>query len=177
MNTLSDQELINRSKSGDHAAFAEIVKRYQSYVATIAMNMIGDWNESEEIGQQTFVRLYRSLHQFRGRSSLKTYISKICMNQSLTYLKRKQKQVKKFASLDQLESDQIKTESTESELINKDLLRRALLALDPQARMIINMRMIQEYSTKETAAVLGIAEGTVMSRLKRAMDKLKDIIK
>ena len=177
MNELNDLELVRHSLEGDHAAFSEIVKRYQQAVATTAVNMLGSLDDAEEAGQQTFIRLYKSLKNFKGSSELKTYITRICINVCLSTLKRQSKYRQRNVGLDEHVSNQIGDSEFEQQYEAKQLVTKALGQLDLKARVVINLRMIQGYSTKETAKILGIAEGTVLSRLKRAMDKLKKILK
>lgn len=174
MKELQDHELIERSIKGDDQAFGEIVKRYQSLVATIAMNMLADPDDAQDVGQETFIRLHSALKKFRGESSLKTYLSRICMNLSLNKLKRRKTWRDRSFSL---ESHQVLSlHKEESSFEDRLLVHMALSQLKPQARSVVVLRMIQSYSTKEAAQILKIPEGTVLSRLKRAMEELKRII-
>ncbi|MFY0644467.1 MAG: RNA polymerase sigma factor [Bacteroidia bacterium] len=177
MNELKDFALIKHSLKGDQAAFSEIVRRYQAVVATTAVNMLGNMEDAEEAGQQTFIRLYKSLKSFKGNSELKTYITRICINVCLSALKKRKKQRERIVSLDDHISNSLHDSKFEEDYENKELVAIALSRLDVNSRTIINLRMIQGYSTRETAEILSIAEGTVLSRLKRAMDKLKRILK
>ena len=86
---LIEQELIARVLEGDHDAFKEIVKKYESRVAATVIGMLGYCTEAEDIGQEAFVRLFKSLHKFRGESSLGTYLTRIAINLSLNEIRRR----------------------------------------------------------------------------------------
>ncbi len=167
-----DLSTIEKVLAGDTDAFAEIVKRYEGMVATIVRNMIDREDVATDVGQEVFIRLFRSLHKFKGESKLSTYIGRIAINLSLNELKRQK--VRKLEVLDpgapirDIGSDE-KTRNME----NNDMISQALSKVIPKYRSVIVLRMIEGYSTKETGNILGIPDGTVLSRLARAQQKLK----
>lgn len=175
LSAISDTELIAQAIEGNQAAFAEIVNKYQQVVATAAMSMLGDMDLATEIGQQVFIRFYKAMGQFRSEAKLSTYLTRITMNLCLNHLKRNQNF--KNRSLDiTLASNTSSSENFAKAQEEKELINLALQYLSEDQRSIITLRMIQGYSTQETSELLGIPKGTVLSRLKRAMDKLKIII-
>lgn len=175
MQQISDYELIRRVLDGNESAYANIIKRYQNSVATTAMSMLGDEYESEEVAQETFIRLYNNLKNFRSESQLKTYITRICINLSLNRLKRRKLYMFRNYTLKDTDRHAVLM-LPESGFEYREIVTKALMHIDAKSRAIINLRMIQEFSTKETATILGIPEGTVLSRLKRSMDKLKEVL-
>ncbi len=88
---LSDIELIEKTKAGDQRAFGQLVSRHQSRVAATVIGMLGNSPEADDIGQEVFVRFYRSIVSFRGEANLSTYLTRIAINLSLNELKRRKK--------------------------------------------------------------------------------------
>jgi RNA polymerase sigma-70 factor, ECF subfamily len=175
--THTDKQLIERILSGEKELYAIIVDRYKDRIAAVCFNMVKDKNTAEEVGQETFIRLYKSLSQYNFKSTLSTYMTRIAINLSLNKLdsiKRRRNRFSAqnedhhvFASLDTPISKQIE---------NKELVELALQSLPPDARSVVVLRMIEGYSVKETSNMLGMAEGTVMSKLNRAMKKMKETL-
>ncbi len=172
--SISDNELIERITSGEEDLFEEIINRYQGAVATTTMNMLCDAEDSAEVGQQVFIQVYRSLARFRKQSSLKTYITRIAINHCINFLKRRKNFFGRSYELNKARNVRIKSEANQFEY--KELLNQAFQNLDDKHRSVIVLRMIQGYSTIETAEILDVPKGTVLSRLARGMDKLKIIL-
>lgn len=175
--TPSDDELIARAREGDHQAFRSLVERYEGKVAATVIGMMGRGAEADDVGQETFIRFYRSLDRFRGDAGLGTYLTRIAINESLKALKKRQRWTQRFFSRDDdrlvLPDPPADDESPLEEAERQRLLRQALDQLTPDHRAVVVLRMIEGHSTRETAAMLGIPEGTAMSRLKRAMSALQ----
>lgn len=172
-------DLVNSALKGNKNAFGEIVERYRKMVARTVKGMLGDSAFAEDIGQEVFIKLYHSLADFRGESKLSTYIQRIAVNLTLNEIKRRKRFFSMFSQKGNNEMyefevpDQDIQERTEaSELVNK-----ALQAMDPKFRIIVTMRMLQGYSTKETAEILNLPLGTILSRLSRGQEQLKNILK
>jgi RNA polymerase sigma-70 factor, ECF subfamily len=171
-----DSELIERSREGDHLAFREIVERYEGRVAATIIGMLGRGAEAEDAGQETFIRLYQSLGNFRGEASLGTYVTRIAMNQALKTLKRRQTWRARFFSRDDEQEPSVEplVEQPGLEEAEKErLIHRVLMELTVEYRAVIVLRMLEERSTREVAEILDIPEGTVMSRLKRGLDRME----
>lgn len=175
--TPSDDELIARAREGDHQAFRSLVERYEGKVAATVIGMMGRGPEADDVGQETFIRLYRSLDRFRGESSLGTYLTRIAINESIKALKKRQRWTQRFFSRDDerlgLPDPPVDDGAPLEQAEREHLLRQALDQLTPDHRAVVVLRMLEGHSTRETAAMLGIPEGTVMSRLKRAINTLQ----
>lgn len=173
-----ESELVKASQEGDKEAFGEIVSRYEKMVARTVKGMLGDFVFSEDIGQEVFIKLYYSLSEFRGESKLSTYIQKIAVNLTLNEIKRR----KRFSSMfsqkgnNEIHEVEIPDQDNEQNKDAKELVNRALLNIEPKFRIIVTMRMLQGYSTKETAEILDLPIGTVLSRLSRAQVQLRTIL-
>ena len=95
-----EKELLRRAREGDDRAFRELVHRYEDRVAATIIGMLGPGPDAEDVGQETFVRLYRSLDGFRGDSSLATYVTRIAINQSLKAIRRRKSWTRRFIRRD-----------------------------------------------------------------------------
>ncbi|HEX5168221.1 MAG TPA: sigma-70 family RNA polymerase sigma factor [Cyclobacteriaceae bacterium] len=167
-----DEQLIADARAGDMSAFKTLVQRYEGKVAGVVKSMLGDTPEAVDTGQEVFIRLYETLDKFRGESSLGTYLIRIAINLSLNELKRRKR---KWNLLRPLEAGHEAT-SEESNIETKEAVRYEINKLDPDFRLVVTLRMIEGYSTEETAKILDIPIGTVLSRLSRAQKKLKEVL-
>ncbi len=174
-----DSELISASIAGDKLAFGEIMERYRRMVARTVKGMLGDSVYAEDIGQEVFIKLYNSLSEFRGEAKLSTYIQKIAINLTLNEIKRRKRFFSMFSQKGNSEMHEIEIADFDSEEKRDaaELVNKALMGLEPKFRIVVAMRMLQGYSTKETAEILELPLGTVLSRLSRAQEQLKNILK
>ena len=183
----TDAELIANARAGDDRAFGLLVDRYERAVAATVVGMLGPGDDADDVGQETFIRFHRALGSFRGESSLKTYLVHIAMNLSLNALKRRRRSVLRFVSRDS-ESDDgdplvdlpEPRVGPEGDVDSKELqllVRAAVRRLGEKHRSVVVLRLFHEYSTKETADILGVPEGTVLSRLSRAMKELESLLR
>jgi RNA polymerase sigma-70 factor (ECF subfamily) len=173
-----ESELIKASIEGDQHAFGEIVNRYQKMVARTVKGMLGDSVFSEDVGQEVFINLYHSLSEFRGEAKLSTYIQKIAINLTLNEIKRRKRFFSMFSQKGNSEMHEYEIADIDSEERRdaSEIVNKALMGLEPKFRIVVAMRMLQGYSTKETAEILGLPLGTVLSRLSRAQEQLKEIL-
>lgn len=173
-----EYELVRASLNGDSNAFSEIVNRYQKMVARTVKGMLGDSVFAEDIGQEVFIKLYYSLPDFRGDSRLSTYIQKIAVNLTLNEIKRRKRFFSMFSQKanNEMHEFEVADQDTEEKKEATEIVNKALAQMDPRFRVIITLRMLQGYSTKETAEILDIPVGTVLSRLSRAQEQLKKIL-
>lgn len=176
----SDEELLDRARSGDAQAFARLVERYEGSVAATVIGMLGPGPEADDVGQETFIRFYNHMDQFRGEARLGTYLTRIAINQSLKALRRRKRRTGRLLSRDDDDAfaDEPTTDGDDAIDTHEqvELVHRALKHLSDQHRAVVVLRMLEGYSTKETAEILGVPDGTVMSRLYRAMDQLENLL-
>jgi RNA polymerase sigma-70 factor (ECF subfamily) len=179
--SVDDLELLNGVRNNDQKSFRMFIERYEHDVAATVIGMLGNTPEADDIGQETFVRFFESVQNFRGDSSVKTYITRIAINLSLNELKRRQRFKNRFSFFkdgqyeEQPDLNESKSPLEEKEL--KEQVHSAIKSLKPEYRAVVILRMIQGYDTNETSEILDIPVGTVLSRLSRALDKLKIILK
>lgn len=174
----NEDQLIRSSIDGDKLAFDEIVTRYRRMVARTVKGMLGDMAFVDDIGQEVFIKLFYSLPEFRGTARLSTYIQKIAINLTLNEIKRRKRFFSMFSQKGNNEMYEFEVAGTDTEEKNEasEIVWKALNSLEPKFRIVVVMRMLQGYSTKETAEILELPLGTVLSRLSRAQEQLKDIL-
>jgi RNA polymerase sigma-70 factor (ECF subfamily) len=159
------------------------VIKYESQVAATIIGMLGRCSEAEDVGQETFMRFYKSLRRFKGESSVGTYLIRIAINLSINELKRRQRRNRFFhvssepgIEMESLPAEHSSSNPSPEQEEKKTFVQQALQKLEPRFRSVIVLRLIDGYSTKETAQILKLPTGTVLSRLARAQMKLKKIL-
>ena len=173
----SDASLLARARGGDDEAFRLLVVRYEPVVAATVIGMLGRGDDAEDVGQETFIRFHRALDGFREESTLKTFLVRIAMNLSLNALKRRRRLSLRFISRDaadtQLPEPPVLPVAADESEERRAIVQRAVAMLGPKHRPVVVLRLLQDLTTRETARALGIPEGTVLSRLSRAMKELE----
>ncbi|MDZ7723336.1 MAG: RNA polymerase sigma factor [candidate division KSB1 bacterium] len=175
MSAPSDQELVQASINGDSSAFRLLVERYESQIAATVIGMLGPGSEADDVGQEAFIRFYNSMSNFRGDSALSTYLTRIAINLSLNAIKRRQRMEKVHLPLEQAHNQTGDPPDYDAKE-RKQQVHRALQALDAKHRAVVVLRYLKGYSTWQTAEILDIPQGTVLSRLARAQEKLKKVL-
>lgn len=146
-------------------------------MAATVIGMLGHCTEAEDIGQETFIRFYKSLSKFRGDSSISTYLTRIAINLSLNEIKRRQRRRKHISynsneGLDNILENSISKNKKETQ----EIVNLGIQKLEPKFRSVLVLRLTMGYTSQETAKLLRLPIGTVLSRLARAQMKLKDIL-
>jgi RNA polymerase sigma-70 factor (ECF subfamily) len=172
----SDRELVDAVRNGDTRAFRGIVERYESQVAATVIGMLGRGEEARDVGQEVFIRFYRTVGRFRGDSAVGTYLTRIAINLSLNALKRRSRERSRYGgSPDEVHG--LSDERCYAEEHEKGTaIRRAMLSLAPRFRSVAVLRLVKGHSTRETADLLGLPLGTVLSRLSRAQRALAEAL-
>ncbi len=176
--TSSDAQLLALARSGDDDAFRRIVERYEPVVAATIIAMLGRGDDADDVGQETFIRFHRALGAFRAESTLKTYLVRIAMNLSLNALKQQKRRNWRFLSRDRDGDVPVAVAPSPDVPLDevgerRDLVARAVLQLGEKHRSVVTLRLLQGLSVRETAQVLDLPEGTVLSRLARATEQLR----
>jgi len=185
---LDSQEgaLVERCAAGDDAAYAELLAEHQRMVVQLAMNLLGDRDEALDLSQEVFLRIFRTIGRFRGQSSLRTWIYRIVVNQARNrhrFWRRRHRadQVSLDAHIEahgELWSSD--TTGPERVLAQKELALRLTNALNDlpfEQRTAIVLREVDGLSYEEIAFSLGVAVGTVKSRLTRARHTLREMLR
>ncbi|QXD15050.1 sigma-70 family RNA polymerase sigma factor [Rhodocaloribacter litoris] len=180
----AEQRLVARARQGDRQAFRTLVDRFQDEIAATVVALLGPGPEVDDVVQDTFIRFYEALDDFRGEAKVSTYLKRIAVNRALDVLRRRKRNLARFLRRDAADPGRLEgtlhadTEVEEEDAVEQRerqvLVYRALDRLSPKHRAVVVLRLIEGYSTAETAAMLGIPYGTVLSRLSRALEKLRN---
>ncbi len=174
-----DETLLDRARKGDQNAFRDLVERHQCTVARTVTSMLGPGPDVDDVVQEVFIRFYKTLGKFRGDAACKTYLTRIAINGSLDALRRRKRQQARFFSRDNTVfalSEPGANDPKSERFEQVQLIHVAMNRLKPHHRAVIVLRLIDGYSTEETAEILGVAQGTVLSRFNRATARLRDIL-
>jgi RNA polymerase sigma-70 factor, ECF subfamily len=179
-----DLALVEASRSGHIAAFEELVRRYDRKLLRIALQVTHNQEDAQEAVQETFLKAYQKLNQFRGNSKLSTWLIRIALNESLMTLRRRRRCPQelpleyedpngKNLPLDVADwSPNPEQLYSRSEL--QEILRKALEGLPPALRIVFVLRDLEVLSIKETAAALDLHPSAVKARLLRARLQLRE---
>jgi RNA polymerase sigma-70 factor (ECF subfamily) len=177
-----EASLVQRCAARDEDACAELVTEHQRMVYQLSLNLLNDHNEALDLSQEVFLRVFRMIHTFRGHSSLRTWIYRIVVNQA----RNRQRWWRRRHRAQQVSLDQhIQDHGEMAEVVSRgpdrlvgqkqlaERIRAALDALPFDQKTAIVLREIDGLSYEEIGFSLGIAVGTVKSRLARARDALR----
>ena len=170
----TEHSLIQRAQKGDHDAFAVLTEEHQRYVYNIALRVVKDENEALDLTQETFVRAWMALANFRGQSQLRTWLYRIVTNLCYNRLPNLRR------SLNDLGNDVMEEipdfdnlvrefESTET----RKYLHQAIEHLEENYRLLIALRYQHELSYEEIASTLNLPLGTVKTGIFRAKEQLR----
>lgn len=173
--TDDDAALVARARKGDDDAFRVLVERHQAAVARTVFGMLGAGDDADDVGQETFVRFHGALASFRGESSVRTYLVRIAMSCALNTLRSQKRRELRFVSDDDALAAAVDPAppGLSADDGQAERIRAALDRLNPEHRAVVVLRLLEERSTKETAEILQIPDGTVLSRLSRAVKQLR----
>lgn len=174
---LDDQSQIEKVLKGDLDAFKDLVKRYEAQVAATVIGMLGPGPEAEDVGQETFIRFFKALKGFRGDAKVGTYLTRIAINLCLNEIRRRGRRRRLFTPDGEKSMERVADNpGTERRDEAVRMVRFGLRHLDPKHRAVVLLRLVQGYTTRETARILRLPLGTVLSRLARGQEKLKEIL-
>ena len=185
--SIAERLLINRLKARDEQAFNEIVRRHGDQVFSLVYRMIGSRPEAEDIAQEVFVTVFKTIDGFRGESKFSTWLLRIAANQCknrIKYLARRPAGASAFDDAAEsagesglpapaqghIDAPDVLMEAAEME----SLTQTAIAALDEEHRLLIILRDVEELSYQEIGEITGLPEGTIKSRLHRARMAIKE---
>ena len=184
-----DAALIERVQGGELAAFDQLVLRHQQVVFAVALRMLGNQHEAQDVAQEAFVRAYQGIGAFRREAKLSTWLVSItmnlCRNRRRWWARRKQLIAGSLDDPGDTEEDAIGREAADPSPGPSQMAQRheqhqqvlaALQQLDQAHRSIVILRDLQGYAYEEIAQMLGCQVGTVKSRLNRARLQLRALL-
>lgn len=177
----SDIDLIDEFKQGQEEAFSELVKRHKERAMKLTFMIVGNYEDAKDISQEVFIKTYRSLKGFHGKSKFSTWFYRILMNSSKDFMRKKK--FKQFVTRQKdthgrnyLEEAKGTVRSPEHRLLGKELkghINQVIHELPMKQRWVFTLRFIEEMSLQEIADSTGQSEGTVKATLHFAVQKVR----
>jgi RNA polymerase sigma-70 factor (ECF subfamily) len=180
-----DQELVAQAAAGSREAFDELVRRHQVSIVSLARALTSGSADAEDLAQEVFLRVWRSLRGFRGDSTFRTWLHRVAVNVIHSHHGRVSRLRRLFQAAPadpaaRRDSDPIESaaDSTdlESDVVMRDTIDKALATLPDELRVAVTLRDVQGLDYKEIASVLGVPIGTVESRIFRGRQRLKPLL-
>jgi RNA polymerase sigma-70 factor (ECF subfamily) len=185
--SVAERLLIGRLKQRDEQAFNDIVRLYRDKVFSLVYRMIGNRPEAEDIAQEVFVTVFKTVDTFRGESKFSTWLLRIAANHSKNRIKYLARRPTDANGLDDagdgvagghpappvqghIDGPDVIMEAAELET----LMQKAIGALDEDHRLLVVLRDVEELSYQEIGEITGLPEGTIKSRLHRARMAIKE---
>jgi RNA polymerase sigma-70 factor (ECF subfamily) len=178
MTPISESDLIERFKKGGSSAFEAIVLRHQNRIYNLCRYMLQDPEDARDAAQDVFLKAYRGLKDFRPESSLYTWLYRIAVNTCLDYRRKSRREA--FGN-EPLTENLVSDERSPHQLYESgeipESIQLTLQKLPEKLRAAIVLREIEELSYEEIAEVLHTSVGTVKSRISRAREQLRRLLK
>jgi RNA polymerase sigma-70 factor (ECF subfamily) len=180
----TDEELIASFQNGNEQAYVELVRRYRDRLMTFVFRFLGDMDLSEDIVQDTMVKVYTHKHYYKEIAKFSTWIYTIAGNLAKTELRKRKR--RKITQLSHMSTDDRKYEIPSTELQSEDIvqgeyaerdIQKAILQLPLHFRTVVILRDIQELSYEEISKIVNVPLGTVKSRINRARLQLQQSLK
>ena len=178
-----DWAIVQRVQNGEVSAFNQLVQKYRQPLFSTIYNMTGNREDATDIAQEVFIKAFQSIKRFRGQASFYTWLYRIAVNSSITFIKRAKKQ--RFINYETIDETLVSSEileyftaktKTEKGALLKELqekLNEALQKLSPNHRIVVILHEVEGMSHKEIADITKTSEGTVRSRLHYAKKMLQ----
>lgn len=186
---VSELDLVKQCQAGDSEAFDKLVTRYRTRVFGMIYNMVHNEQDAWDLAQDSFLKAWKSIQRFQGKSSFYTWIYRIVMNVTIDWIRKKQVKGSGAEFDDSIQLKEIdpasktmpKPDALPYEGMQRSEIRgridQAIAQLSPDHRAVILMKEIEEMQYHEIAEALGCSIGTVMSRLFYARKKLQNLLK
>jgi RNA polymerase sigma-70 factor (ECF subfamily) len=178
MQSKSDTFYIEETLAGNEDAFAGLVDRYQHMVYTLCHKMLDHSGIAEEVAQDVFIKCYRSLASYNGRSQFSTWLYTITYNACIDAIKkRKRHAADPLEHIDRGEQETIEQEDLLEREDKQNVIQSAIQQLNKEERMIVILFYYEEMSLKEIAKVMNLKENNVKVKLHRCRQKLSELLK
>jgi len=180
MTTNDDIYYINSTIEGNSNTFGILVDRYKDLVFSLALKMVKNREEAEEVAQDTFIKVFKSLSKFKGDSKFSTWIYKVAYNTCLDRLK-KNKREQHVVSIDEFNSNQIKSLDDALDVMEEEqrnqIIQDCINLLPSDDAFLLTLFYFEEQSLEEIARVIGLTANNVKVKLFRSRKKLTAILK
>ncbi|MEO7976702.1 sigma-70 family RNA polymerase sigma factor [Flavobacterium sp.] len=180
MSAISDQDYIDKILQGDTHLFAVLVDRYKNMIFTLALKMVKNREEAEEVAQDTFIKIYNSLSKFKGDSKFSTWIYRVAYNTCLDRLKKNKKEDVTI-SIDEFSVHLIKTMDNALNALEdkerKQTIQNCLNSLSNEDNFLLTLFYFEDQSLEEIGKIMNINANNVKVKLFRSRQKLAVILK
>ncbi|MGD9809323.1 MAG: RNA polymerase sigma factor [Deferribacterales bacterium] len=176
----SEELILKLLETGDRRTFDLLISTYQGRVFSLCYYMTGNREDAEDCTQETFIKVFRGIDSFTPDASLYTWIRKIAVNTCLDHMKKPFRLLKFINIHGDNAVDITSGADPEKECLNSEsdrILHQAVMKLPVKLRTVIILRELEELSYSEIAATAGISEGTVKSRISRAREELRNLLR
>jgi RNA polymerase sigma-70 factor, ECF subfamily len=183
----NESTLVAEAQAGNAGAFTTLVKQYDRYIYRLALNITGNQQDAEDVLQEALLKAYTKLGQFHGESRFYTWLVRIAVNEALMKLRKRASE--KNVSLDEpvggddqklvlreIEDWADNPEQRYAKVELQKILNETVSKLEPQFRTVFVLRDIENFSTEETAQMMGLSVPAVKSRLLRARLKARELL-
>jgi RNA polymerase sigma-70 factor (ECF subfamily) len=178
--TTNDQILINQIVEGDTNAFAILVDRYKDLVFTLALRMLKNREEAEEVAQDTFIKAYKSLDKFKGDSKFSTWIYRVAYNTSLDRIKKNRKHLNNV-EINEFTAHQILSIDNALEKLElkeqAEAIQRCIDLLPSEESFLLTLYYFDDLSLDDISKIVGITANSIKVKLFRSRKKLAIILK
>ena len=167
-------KLIETARKGDQQSMYRLYKLYVQAMYNICIRMVSNQYDAEDIIQESFVKAFNNLDSFRGESSFGSWLKRIVINQSITFLRSKKQEFTEIDNL-QIVADENKEDNFPG--IDPTMVHESIKTLPEKARVVLNLYLLEGYRHKEIAEILNISESTSKSQYLRAKQLLREKLK
>jgi RNA polymerase sigma-70 factor (ECF subfamily) len=180
----TDEELVKRFQDGDERAYIELVKRYKDRLLNFVFRYLNSYEQSEDVVQDTLMKLYTSAHMYKEIAKFSTWIFTIAANLAKSELRRlKRRRVISIHSMGfddseyEIPSEEFDPEKETTSNYGEKQIQEAIDTLPDQFKTVIILREVQQLSYEEISQILGISIGTVKSRINRGRLRLQKLLR
>ncbi len=177
-NNESDDKLIEMVKNGDCEAFAPLIERYKMSIYRLVYQMVHNRDDTEDLVQEIFIKAYQGIKTFKSGYKFLPWLSKIAVNHTLNFIKKERKiDVQPLEWAQNYADNKGDPVQMVKEKMLKEKIAKAMAQLPEEYRVVLVLRIEEQLSYEEISQTLGIPAGTVMSRIARAREHLRNIFK
>ena len=179
--------LIDHLREGDETALAPLVEKYKRMVHRLAMQITKNHEDANDVMQETFIKVYQSIHTFRQEAAFETWVYRIAVNEALNFVKRRER--RRESSLETTDESEFNTETLRKAEMNNNpeiqaekaelrhWVTKAVNSLSLKHRIVVILHELEGLTHAEIASILNCSEGTVRSRLHYARKQLRSLLK
>ena len=178
--TTNDQILINQIVEGDTNSFTILVDRYKDLVFTLALRMLKNREEAEEVAQDTFIKTYKSLEKFKGDSKFSTWIYRVAYNSCLDRIKKNKKHLNDVEINEFTEHQVVSIDNALDKMEIKereDAIQKCIETLPSEESFLLTLYYFDDLSLEEISKIVGITANSIKVKLFRSRKKLASILK